>query len=210
MWPSQMDEQRQMLEARVMIVDENDKVVGSCTKYEAHRTELGPQRHRAFSLFLFDASGRLLLQRRSALKLTWPLIWANTCCSHPGVDEGIIPAVVRRVKFELNLDIDPVLCELCECGVFEYTAVSGVWTEHEIDHVVFGFFDRKDIPFNVNEVSEIRWVSSDELGDWIAARPEELSPWLIKIREKWLAQRWSEFVATHRFPDASGAEIVRL
>lgn len=202
-------QQEQMAKSLVAIVDENDNTVGTCDKYTAHRTELGPKRHRAFSLFLFDASGRLLLQQRSEHKLTFPLIWANTCCSHPEPDEPVIAAACRRVKFELNIDVDPVACELCECGVFEYSAESGDWTEHEIDHVVFGFFGQESIPFNTEEVAAVRWVTEDELKDWIARNPEQLSPWLRKIHEQWLVEHWKTFTTTHKMPKCQGG-IVRL
>ena len=202
-------QQDQMVKSHVSIVDENDVTIGTCDKYTAHRTELGPKRHRAFSLFLFDSRGRLLLQQRSEHKLTFPLIWANTCCSHPEPEEPVIAAACRRVKFELNIDIDPVACKLGECGVFEYTATSGDWTEHEIDHVIFGCFTADEIPFNSEEVAAVRWVTEDELAEWIAKNPEQLSPWLRKIHEQWLVKHWKDWVATQKLPEKQ-TEVVRL
>lgn len=205
-----VSQQEQMEKSLVAVVDENDQTIGTCGKYAAHRTELGPKRHRAFSLFLFNSSGKLLLQRRSSNKLTWPMIWANTCCSHPEPDEPTFAAAKRRVKFELNIDVDPVDNKFCECGVFEYSATSGEWTEHEIDHVVFGFYDIEDIKFNEDEVAEVKWVSEEELNQWAKERPEELSPWLRKIHEKWLVSVFKDYAANHKLSNPVNLEVVKL
>lgn len=204
------EQQKQMTQSHVAIVDENDCMIGTCDKYTAHRTELGPKRHRAFSLFLFNAEGKLLLQQRSQHKLTFPMIWANTCCSHPEPEEPIIAAACRRVKFELNIDVDPVASELGECGVFEYSAVSGDWTEHEVDHVVFGFFKGGEVPFNSEEVAAVKWVTEEELKKWIEEEPETLSPWLRKIHQQWLSAHWKTFVSSHKLPERHPGEIFRL
>lgn len=203
-------QQEQMAKSQVAVVDENDNTIDKCDKYSAHRTDLGPKRHRAFSLFLFNSEGKLLLQRRSSNKLTWPLIWANTCCSHPEPDEPTFAAAVRRVKFELQIEVDPIANKFCECGVFEYSAVSGKWTEHEIDHVVFGFYDAETINFNEEEVAEVKWVSKEELDQWVKERPEELSPWLRKIHEKWLVDVFNDYATNHRLSTPPNLNVVKL
>ncbi|OHT08219.1 isopentenyl-diphosphate delta-isomerase, type 1 family protein [Tritrichomonas foetus] len=205
--PNQV-QQVQMAKSQVILVDENDLQVGTCDKYGAHRTNPAPKLHRAFSLFLFDSNGRLLLQRRSSYKLTFPLIWANTCCSHPEPNEEIIPAALRRVKFELNLETEKIT-DLREIGVFLYQAPWGEWTEYEIDHVVFGFYEIEKVDFNTNEVIETKWVTSDELTSLVENQPDTLSPWLKKIYAQWLIPNWKKWVADKTLVQSS-TEIVRL
>ena len=185
-----VSQQGQMHHAHVSLVDENDNVIGSCNKYDAHRTDPGPRLHRAFSLFLFDDSGRLLLQQRAPTKLTFPLIWANTCCSHPEPEEPLFNAAIRRVKFEVGLDIDESN-GLFELGAFRYMAQSGEWTEYEIDHVIFGKYNGPVDNVNQDEVFNTKWVTKEEFEDWIAREPEVISPWLRKIWSHWLNKNWN-------------------
>jgi len=187
---------KQMLNSQVILVDENDIVLGQMDKYNAHRTLPAPCLHRAFSLFLFDSKNRLLIQQRSHEKLTFPLIWANTCCSHPEPGEDIIPASKRRVKFELNIDLNDE-AKLQELGVFRYKAEFGEWTEYEVDHVVFGYYDTEVILFNKEEVEAVKWVSKEEFGDMIECQPETLSPWIRMIWTRFLSSNWDLWNQNH-------------
>lgn len=205
-------QQQQMQESQVIVVDENDNQIGICNKYEAHRTETGPKLHRAFSLFLFDPQeGRLLLQRRSKHKLTFPMIWANTCCSHPNPNENILDASKRRAQFELNIDLTKI-SDLKEIGIFLYKAEWNEWTEYEVDHVVFATYninykiDR--INFNKDEVSEVKWVTPNELANMIDTDQDSLSPWLKKIYTQWLIPNWEIWVSSKSIETTT--TIVRL
>lgn len=207
------DQELQMTCDQVILVDENDNQIGTCNKYDAHRTDLGAKLHRAFSLFLFEPKeGRLLLQKRSEYKLTFPLIWANTCCSHPSPNEDVISASKRRSKFELNIDINKI-SDLKEVGVFLYKAPWNEWTEYEIDHVIFGNYNidtsTENVDFNKSEVSEVKWVTSSELAHIIENEPDTLSPWLKKIYKQWLALNWESWVSNKTIANSTST-IVRL
>jgi isopentenyl-diphosphate delta-isomerase len=113
----------------------------------------------------------------------------------------VIAAVTRRVRFELNIDLKPEAV-LQEVGVFRYRAASGrEWTEWEVDHVVFGFYDVEEVDFNVDEVSDVRWVSKSEMGRWLEKMPQELSPWLHKIWGRFLAPSWDKWVAAKKLAE---------
>lgn len=207
------EQELQMANAQVILVDENDNQIGTCNKYDAHRTDPGAKLHRAFSLFLFEPKeGRPLLQRRSEYKLTFPFIWANTCCSHPNPNEEVIPASKRRAKFELNIDTEK-MSDLKEVGVFLYKAPCGEWTEYEIDHVIFGNYDidisKEQIDFNKSEVMEVKWVTSTELSQLIKNEPDTLSPWLKKIYSQWLASNWSSWITNKTIANTTSS-IVKL
>ena len=202
------DLQNAQMKSQVILVDEDDHEGGTCDKYTAHRSDPGPKLHRAFSLFLFSSDGRLLLQKRSSYKLTFPLIWANSCCSHPEPNEAIIAAAMRRVKFELNVETDKIT-DAREIGVFMYQAPSGEWTEYEVDHVIFAFYNIEQIPFNENEVCQVKWVTADELKALIEKEPETLSPWLKKIYAQWLVPNWLNWVKDKSLVKTS-TEIVKL
>ena len=207
------DQEQQMKHDQVILVDEEDNQIGTCNKFDAHRTDLGAKLHRAFSLFLFEPKeGRLLLQKRSEYKLTFPLIWANTCCSHPCPNEDIISASKRRSKFELNIDTEKI-SDLREVGVFLYKAPWNEWTEYEIDHVIFGNynidFSADSIDFNKSEVNQVKWVTSSELANIIEKEPETLSPWLKKIYKQWLASNWESWVSSKTIINSTSS-IVKL
>jgi isopentenyl-diphosphate delta-isomerase len=124
--------------------------------------------HRAFSVLLFDASGRLLLQRRAAGKTRFALHWANACCGHPAPGEPVTVAAARRLREELGLDgID-----LTEIGVYRYRAADADAdrVEHEFDHVMVGSFPAGlRIAPDPQEVADLRWVAPDRLAATLAA-----------------------------------------
>lgn len=167
----------------VILVDEQDRPVGAMEKLAAHAH--GGTRHRAFSVFLVDAQGRWLLQRRAAGKYHFPNLWTNACCSHPRPGEETEAAAHRRLREELG-----VACALTHRFRFEYKATSEAegLTEHEMDHVFTGVYAGELQP-NPEEVSEIRWVSRADLEQEAAAHPERFTPWfklaMVRVRE-WL------------------------
>jgi isopentenyl-diphosphate delta-isomerase len=154
----------------VVLVDEQDAPIGTADKQEAHRSGA---LHRAFSVFVFDGAGRLLLQRRAADKYHSGGLWANTCCSHPRPGEDVADAAHRRLREEMGFD-----CELSPAGSFVYRASLGNGlTEHEFDHLLVGRFDGEPRP-DPAEVGAWRVVRVPELRRDMAARPDRYAAWL--------------------------------
>lgn len=155
----------------LIIVDSNDNEVGTLGKTDCHKG--AGTLHRAFSVFLFDEQGRVLIQQRSANKPLWPLIWANSCCSHPRAGETCDDAAARRIEEELGLR-----CELDYLYKFEYQAQ---WdadkAEHELCWVFAGHFSG-ELTIDPNEIADSRLLTPEELSAAITARPDEFSPWL--------------------------------
>ncbi|HEX8282914.1 MAG TPA: isopentenyl-diphosphate Delta-isomerase [Pyrinomonadaceae bacterium] len=155
---------------RVILVDECDRELGVAGKMSAH-TE--GALHRAFSVFIFDGAGRLLLQRRARGKYHSGGLWSNTACGHPRPGEPTATAARRRLREEMNLD-----CELREAFEFVYRAeLGGALVEHEYDHVFVGTDDSEPEP-DPSEVEEWRWVSMNELRRGLRDEPESYSFWL--------------------------------
>jgi isopentenyl-diphosphate delta-isomerase len=158
----------------VVLVDEQDQETGVMEKMEAHRRG---ELHRAFSVFLFDASGRVLLQQRASTKYHSAMLWTNACCSHPRPGETIARAARRRVKEELGVDSEPR-----PQFHFRYRAAFGNGLfENELDHVLFAEVNDLVQP-DTNEVAAVRWVEMDELTAELDQRPEHFTVWL---RECW-------------------------
>jgi isopentenyl-diphosphate delta-isomerase len=162
----------------VELVDASGTAVGAATVSEAHAA---PGRlHRAFSVFVRDGGGRVLLQQRAAVKTRFPLRWANTCCGHPAPGESISSAADRRLAEELGL----TGVSLAEVGVYAYYAEDPATgrVEYEYDHVLVG-----DLPAGVvprpdpAEVADLRWVSVPELAEEISAGARAHAPWLAGV-----------------------------
>jgi isopentenyl-diphosphate Delta-isomerase len=157
----------------VVTVDVDDRDVGTCDKLAAHQGD--GVLHRAFSVLLFDGTGRLLLQRRAFEKYHFRGRWSNSCCSHPRPGEDLLEAGRRRVREELGIEV-----ELSHRGRFVYRAVdldSGL-VEHELDHVLVGRTDAEPRP-DSREVDAVRWVAADELLRWLDEEPEVFTPWFV-------------------------------
>lgn len=159
----------------VELVDETGQAVGACPVLEAHQQ---PGRlHRAFSVVLFDPDGRVLLQRRAAVKTRFPLLWANACCGHPAPGEPVVAAATVRLIEELG-----VTTGLTECGVYSYRADDERTgrVEHEWDHVVTGVLEVAPRP-DPAEVAEVRWVAPAALREELRTRPGDFTPWLTGV-----------------------------
>jgi isopentenyl-diphosphate delta-isomerase len=154
----------------LILVDEDDREIGFIDKASAHVGQ--GVLHRAFSLFVFNPQGELLLQQRAPGKRLWPGFWSNTCCSHPRRGETLDKAIHRRLNEELGLQ-----CPLQYLFKFEYQAqFDAEGAEHELCWVYAG--RSADMPtVNVNEISALRYISPDALDAEIAARPETFTPW---------------------------------
>ena len=175
-----------MAEEQVILVDGDDREVGTMGKLAAH--ENGGVRHRAFSVFIFDSNGRWLLQRRADGKYHFPGLWTNACCSHPRPGENTEDAAHRRLQEELGFD-----CRLQERFQFEYRATSEAegLTEHELDHVFTGVHDG-DVQPDPEEVGETRWAEGGELKQELREYPERFTPWFLIAAQMAALQRLLE------------------
>ena len=154
----------------LVLVDPTDREIGTLDKSACHD---GPGvLHRAFSLFVFNSAGELLIQQRQADKRLWPSYWSNSCCSHPRAGEDIADAVGRRLAEELGVNAD-----LTFLYKFEYTARFGdVGTEHELCWVYVGRADQDPV-VNSAEVLAWRWISRDLLTEELRSNPHSFTPW---------------------------------
>ena len=154
----------------VVLVDDQDRDAGTLGKLEAHR---GGMRHRAFSVFIFDERGHLMLQRRAMGKYHSPGLWSNTCCGHPRPGEEVRAAAERRLMEEMGL-----ACTLHQVFSFTYRAELGDgMIEHELDHVFIGTTDRTPYP-DPDEVMEWRCIGRNALDSELASAPAHFTAWL--------------------------------
>lgn len=166
---------------QVILVDRHDNPVGTEEKLKAH---VDGKLHRAFSVFLFNPKGELLLQRRAAHKYHSPNLWTNTCCSHPQPNRNLETDAHARLIDEMGID-----CKLKEVFEFIYRAeFKNGLTEYEYDHVFFGDFDGDPIP-NPKEVSEWRWASLDTIAEEIRTTPEIFTVWFRECFAKVVSHR---------------------
>lgn len=156
----------------LILVDSADTEVGFASKAECHDGD--GLLHRAFSIFLVDADGRILLQQRAAGKRLWAGFWANSVCSHPRRGESMELATERRLAEELGVAV-----RLEFCFTFTYHARFGsLGSEHELCWVYLGSADPEAITYNRTEIEAVRWVSPEELDRELAEHPEHFTPWL--------------------------------
>ena len=153
----------------LILVDENDQPQGKMEKLEVHQKG---KLHRAFSVFLFNSKGELLLQQRAAEKYHSPGLWSNTCCSHPRYGEALEDAVDRRLKEELGIFTQT---KLAFSFIYKIHFDNGL-TEHELDHVFTGVTD--DIPApNPAEVKAWKYMSIEELQHDLKENPQLYTGW---------------------------------
>jgi len=167
---------------QLILVDRNDVEIGYVDKSAAH--DAGGMLHRAFSLFIFDLAGALLMQQRSTSKRLWPLYWSNSCCSHPRRGESMDEATRRRLQDELNIE-----AELEFVYKFAYQASYGeLGAENELCWVYLGRTTGTIVP-NRNEIADTRLMGATELQHELDTNPEQFTPW-FKLE-------WQQLQARH-------------
>ena len=158
-----------MKEEKVILVDTADTPLGTMPKMEAHEKAV---LHRAFSVFIFNQKGELMLQQRALHKYHSPGLWTNTCCSHQRLGETNIEAGKRRLYEEMGFSVP-----LQELFSFIYKApFDNGLTEHELDHVMVGYFEAEPT-INPEEVAAWKWISLEELEQDLSRKPENYTVW---------------------------------
>jgi len=153
----------------VILVDERDIAIGVMEKMEAHRKGA---LHRAFSIFLFNGKGEMLLQRRALSKYHSPGLWTNTCCSHPMQGESVEVAANRRLSEEMGMS-----CTMNKAFDFIYKAeLENDLIEHEFDHVFFGTTNEPPV-INPEEVSEWKWIPVYDVYIDVQLNPARYTEW---------------------------------
>ncbi len=223
-WNQDMTQDEMMIKDECILVDNNDHIIGHCSKKTSHVFDTENNRgklHRAFSVFLFDEKGRLLLQQRAASKITFPNVWTNTCCSHPlygfepnevddinkvvqGVADGAKNAAIRKLEHELGIKSSKFkTSEFKFLTRLHYWAADVIthgpespWGEHEIDYILF-IQKKVTCKPHPEEVSDTMYVTLPELQRLMLPESGLLwSPWFRIIAEKFLVHWWKDLKTT--------------
>lgn len=188
------------MDDRLILVDAEDTPIGECGKMQAHREGL---LHRAFSIFVFDGAGRLLLQRRAASKYHSGALWSNTCCGHPRPGEALPDSARRRLREEMGF-----ACVLQKVDTLLYRASFGNGLiEHEFVHIHAGRFDGP-ITSDPAEAAEWCWTDMPTLFEWIAREPDAFTVWFRLMVERASThglQEWSSRVCLEGHRGAADA-----
>ena len=155
--------------AEVILVNENDEAIGSMEKIEAHQKAI---LHRAFSIFIFNEKGEMLLQQRASNKYHSPNLWTNACCSHPMPGEITIDAAHRRLVEEMGFDSH---LDFAFSFIYKAEFDNGLF-EHEFDHVFIGKFNGA-IDTNPNEVKDFCFMSVQAIADSLQNHQHKYTAW---------------------------------
>ena len=158
------------MEDLLILVDENDNEIGSMNKLAVHESGV---LHRAFSVFIFNQNGEILLQQRSDEKYHSGGLWSNTCCSHPNNTEFPSDTLSRRLKEEMGMESET---EFKFKFLYQTPFENGLM-EHEMDYVYFGHSDEEPIP-NSSEVKNWKYISLEALNEDLSLNPQNYSVWL--------------------------------
>lgn len=175
------------MNAQVILVNEQDEVVGAMDKMEAH---LQAKLHRAFSIFVFNRKGEMLLQQRAEGKYHSGGLWTNACCSHPSPGEETAFSASRRLQEEMGFHTP-----LIKIFDFTYRAeLDNGLVEHEYDHVYLGIYNGNVYP-NPDEVQNYRYVDMEELKHWLQEQPDDFTAWFyiaFPLLEQWMLKNKME------------------
>ncbi len=167
----------------VILVNKNDKPLGTMEKIEAHEKAV---LHRAFSVFIFNSESKLMIQQRAQHKYHSPGLWTNTVCSHPHAGEETLVAAHRRLMEEMGFD-----CKIKETFTFVYKAYVGQGLkEHEFDHVFMGTCDEKPNP-NPDEVADWKYIDLDFVSKDVKEHPTKYTEW-FKIALNQVIKRFNK------------------
>ena len=169
----------------LILVNENDQEIGYKNKVECHQG--GGILHRAFSIFIFNEKGEILMQKRSSEKKLWPLFWSNSCCSHPRKGEHIEKSTLRRLEEELGIRTD-----LKFFFKFQYQAqYLEVGSENELCAVFIGK-SNSPVVANKNEIEEWHYMPVTELDQKIADDPTQFTPWFKMEWQRMRTEFWPD------------------
>ncbi|MDO8538116.1 MAG: isopentenyl-diphosphate Delta-isomerase [archaeon] len=164
----------------LILVDKNDKKIGEMEKIRAHKEA---RLHRAFSVFLFNSNGELMLQKRADSKYHSPGLWGNACDGHPRVNETITQAGERRLIEEMG-----ITCKLKKKFGFVYKVkLDHGMNEHEFDYVLIGKFNGSP-KLNKKEASDWKWIELNELKKQVKKNPENFTSWFKIVLKKYLKE----------------------
>ena len=153
----------------VILVDENDTPTGTMEKIEVHQKAL---LHRAFSIFIFNSKGEMLLQKRAVNKYHSPALWTNACCSHPAPGQDTLEAATKRLQEEMGFTTS---LEKVFDFIYKAPFDNGL-TEHEFDHVFTGTYNEAVIP-DKEEVSDYCYKTTEEIKSSLQSHPEKYTEW---------------------------------
>ncbi|MEP6695671.1 MAG: isopentenyl-diphosphate Delta-isomerase [Pseudonocardiales bacterium] len=159
-------------EELVVLLGADRRPIGSMPKAQVHTADT--PLHLAFSVYVFDRQGRFLATRRALAKRTWAGVWTNSCCGHPGPDEGVADAARRRLGQELGLTAEHLDLVLADFA-YRATSADGI-VENEVCPVFVARVDGDPSP-DPAEVAEWHWVRWADFQHLAATAPWALSPW---------------------------------
>ena len=160
---------------KVVLVNKKDEIIDQEEKIKAH---LEGKLHRAFSIFVFNKKGEILIQKRAKTKYHSGGLWSNTCCSHPRPNENLRQATKRRLKEEMGIETN-----LKEIFSLIYKVKVGELIEYEFNHVFIGRFNGNPKP-NKKEVADWQWIKLTDLEAEIKKNPQKYTPWFKIILKK--------------------------
>lgn len=206
--------QEAALEEKCIVVDDNDNAIGTASKRDCHRVQKDGSLilHRAFSVFLFNTKGEILLQERSPAKITFPGYVTNSCCSHPlhEIEHerneqnalGVKLAAQRRLNYELGIPIEQTNVEdFHYLTRIHYQATDdNIWGEHEIDYILFLQKD-VDLTPNSDEISDVKFVRQEDFDSFLANLKGPITPWFRLIVKNCLHDWWKNLDNLEKFKD---------
>jgi isopentenyl-diphosphate delta-isomerase len=197
----------------LFLVDSKDNLKGELDKKTAHLNsyifskEALP--HRAFSVFLFNPSGQLLLQQRSSTKVTFPLYWTNSCCSHPlrsTSQEGTFQEAIERTVLEVGIQVSINENSGKQVGKVLYRAkFDEIWGEYELDYLYFFKLNQSQLNFTPNkeEVGATQWLSLSDVKSFVK-ETKLVTPWFKRITEQTqFTTWWSKYLSGDLQVDSS-------
>ena len=211
------ENQVKTLADKLILVDENDKVIGGIDKLTAHTNSwiYSPQGHphRAFSTFVFDEENKLLLQKRSKEKITFPEYWSNSCCSHPvksSENDSVVKEATSRILYELGINLEgSILSSEVVSKIIYRAKADNHWGEYELDYLIFIKGKNLNADLNPSEVADIKWINADECLNFVKNTPK-VSPWFKIIVEKTDFLEWWRLYSMGSLPKISIGTIEKF